>query len=97
LNRPPKTVPEPEIIPPGQATSQSRIWISWQAPGSRGAYIRMPGPLAIALAILVFGILLGAILIILLGALLVWIPVTIVLVAALVVTARLRTGFRRFR
>ena len=96
-------VSDQEIIPSDRAHARSlrgrsSIGISVNAKGSgRFAYVATPGPFAIILALLVLGILLAVILLFLLGALLIWIPILVVLVAALLLSGLFRGYFRQLR
>jgi hypothetical protein len=91
-----------EVIPPDRtdkraARGKSGIWIFVERRGEgHHAYVA-PGPFAVILALLVFGILLTAALLFLLGTLLIWIPVLGVLVAVLLLSSLLRGYFRRLR
>jgi hypothetical protein len=93
--------PEPEIIPPGReiprsGRRESRVFISFdtrsgQVHGGLGSVI------ALILGIVIVSIAVAAILIILLGALLVWVPVVTFLLAGLLILAILRSKFRSLR
>ena len=77
---------EPEIIPPGHAervTERVRV------------YIAKPGPLGTILVILIVGLLSAALLVLLLGALLIWLPVVVLFVTGAIVVGLLRVYFRR--
>ena len=63
--------------------------------GTERVYIAKPGPLGIILVTLVTGILSAVMLILLLGAFLIWIPVVVLLVAAAVIAGLLRGYFQR--
>lgn len=91
---------EPEIIPPDRAgrqsehtSSRARVFV-----GSHGAeriYIATPGPLGIILVALVAGIMAAALLILLLGAFLIWVPLVVFFVGGAVVAGILRRKFWR--
>ena len=77
---------EPEIIPPGHAERGSeRVRV----------YIAKPGPLGTILVILIVGLLSAALLVLLLGALLIWLPVVVLFVTGAIVVGLLRVYFRR--
>jgi hypothetical protein len=87
-----------EIIPPDRTRSRSGIWVSAKTPGSRGfAYAATPRPFVIILALLAFAILLTAILLLLLGTLLIWIPAFGLLLAVVLMSGFVRRHFRRLR
>jgi hypothetical protein len=83
---------EPEIIPPGRADGRSALGLhaSVDAHGTHRIYVARLGPFGIILLAVVVAILTAVILILLLGAVLIWIPVVAVLVAATVIS-----GLRR--
>jgi len=84
---------EPEIIPPSSpnrpsAHSRTRIWVSV---GSRAAgrrfYIAKPGPFAVLLALLLLGIVFAVMVAVAVGIFLIWIPLVVLMVTALLVSA----------
>jgi hypothetical protein len=91
---------EPEIIPPEHSSS---AWQRQDAPpgGFFGArygqrvYVAKVGPVGLALFALLAVLLVAAILVFVIGALLVWIPVIALLVAAGIVVTGLRRYFMR--
>jgi hypothetical protein len=93
---------EPEIIPPGHSSS---AWQGRDAPpgGFFGArygqrvYVTKVGPVGLALLALLVVLVVAAILVFVIGALLVWIPVVALLVAAGIVLTGLRRYFLRSR
>jgi hypothetical protein len=93
----------PEIIPPGRAHERSArggsgIWISIRTKGrGRAGYVATPGPFAIILALVALGILLTIVLLFLLGALLIWVPVFSLFLAALLLGGIVRGYFPRLR
>jgi CHASE2 domain-containing sensor protein len=91
---------EPEIIPPGAEPRGPRgrrtIWISLDGKGQT-ARVSPPGLFALIVALLVAGLLVAAALVVLLGALLIWIPIVAGVVAVLVVSGLLRGYWRRLR
>jgi hypothetical protein len=92
--------PEPEIIPPDRARPDWRRertppWVSVDAQGTRRIYVRQVGPLGILLVALLIGTLAALIFVILLGAFLIWIPVAILLFVAAIVGGLMRRYFLR--
>jgi len=92
---------EPEIIPPGQdgprpRSNDGRVWLSLGQNRFERIYIAKPGPLTVILAFLVLGLVALTIFVVLLGAFLVWLPVTLLVVAALILSGIVRGYFRRF-
>ena len=88
---------EPEIIPPGasgpRTRPQPRILFS-VTDGEGRPFVKPPGPFTIA-AILVGAILVAAlILLLVLGALLVWVPIIAIALAGAVLIGFLRGKFR---
>lgn len=91
---------EPEIIPPERDDrrregDEPRIWISVNGRRFDRAAFVSPGPLTVMLAALTLGILAVVATVLLLGAFLVWIPLTVVLAAGLILSAMVRSYFRR--
>jgi hypothetical protein len=98
---------EPEIIPPergdrrqdgGSQDGRSHVWV-WVADreGMRQANVRLPGPFTIFLALAFVTLVVGGILILVLGAVLIWIPVFVLAVGALLIAAAARQYWWRFR
>jgi hypothetical protein len=92
---------EPEIIPPDRnfrpsGRRDARIWISFGRNRFDRLYITKPGPLIVILASLVLGLVVLATLVVLLGAFLIWLPVTLLVAAALILSGIVRGYFRRF-
>jgi hypothetical protein len=84
---------EPEIIPPGAPGGrQARIWLS--ADDARFIRIETRGPVAIALALLMLGVIFVALLALLLGIVLLWIPLALGFAAAVILSWLFR-GRRR--
>ena len=90
---------EPEILPPGQDEPRqpargARIFVS-----ARGVHIALarPGPLAMIVAVLLGGVAALAALILLFGAILLWLPLFGVLAGAVILTGLWRGGFQRPR
>jgi hypothetical protein len=93
---------EPEIIPPeytGRRTAQGppRIRTFVDTRGTKHVYVARLGPVGIILVVLTTAILSAVVLILLLGAFLIWIPVVAFLVAGAVIAGLLRGYFQRMR
>jgi hypothetical protein len=77
---------EPEIIPPGEPgpLPRGRSWV-WMSSGGHGRAVRFEtrGPLALVTALLMLGLGSAVVLAILLGLVLLWIPVSIAIAAAI--------------
>ena len=91
---------EPEIIPPDRARSererdQAREWISVDAHGTRRIYVRRIGPGGFILVALLIATLAALVFVVLLGAVLIWIPVAILLFIAAVIGGLMRRYMRR--
>jgi hypothetical protein len=86
---------EPEILPPERAedTPPPRrphmIWFTLDRSG-RDGQVAAPGPLAFVLVLLAIGVVAGVILMLLLGAVLLWIPVVGAILLVLLVSSFLR-------
>ncbi len=96
-NEPERPRVEPEIIPPNHFGRHGREE-SWPPPygytqtrGTHRVYVGRIGPFGFALIMLIAGLLVAVLLLILIGAALIWIPV----VAVLAVIAALSGLFRR--
>jgi len=93
---------EPEIIPPsrggGERDPNSRVWI-WVADrdGMRRANLRVPGPFTIILVLTLVAIIAFGILIVALGAVLIWLPIVVLGFCALLLIAVARQYWWRFR
>ena len=82
---------EPEIIPPGHPDERSmRDGYHFDVHGTQRIYVTRLGPFGIVVLGLLIALIAAVILIVLLGAVLVWIPVVILFVAAAVVSDLLR-------
>src|SRR5689334_19950572 len=91
--KPPST--EPEIIPPGAEPQRvSRIWVSNSHHHTR-LRITPVGPVGIALSVMLIGILALAGIVFLLGAALVGIAVTGIMIIGRIASTLLRRQFRR--
>src|SRR5689334_19425122 len=98
--RPEGSGPEPEIIPPDRDGSarwdrDARFRVQFGRNGFDRVYIGKPGPFSLILASLVLGLVGLTILIVAFGAFLLWLPVTVLVVAGLVLSSALRGYFRR--
>jgi hypothetical protein len=94
---------EPEIIPPGrggggQRDSQSHVWV-WVADreGMRQTNVRLPGPFTIGLALALVAVVAGLIVILVLGAVIIWVPVFVLALVGLLMAAAARQYWWRFR
>ena len=86
---------EPEIIPPGRAERagpRMRFYIDERI---GRVYLGRPGPLGTILTVLIAGLLLTVMLIMLLGAFLVFLPAVVLLVTAAIVAGLVRMYFQR--
>jgi hypothetical protein len=93
---------EPEIIPPdgddrqsGSSTARIRVFVDES--GTRHVYVPRLWLLGILLLALTIGILFAIILVLVVGAFLIWIPLVGLLVAAAIISGLLRAFFRRPR
>jgi hypothetical protein len=83
---------EPEIIPPSNQPF-SGVWVSQAERGSYRFHVTRPGPFGIILLAAVVGAILTLALVLLLGFVLIWIPVTAALIAIGIACAFLRGIF----
>jgi len=101
-DRPQQPRSEPEIIPPFRGGSRrdpnSKVWI-WVADrdGMRRANLRMPGPFTIILVLALLAIIAFGILVVALGAVLIWLPIVVLAFCALILVAMARQSWWRFR
>jgi hypothetical protein len=91
---------EPEIIPPDRtrpewARNRRDPWASADSFGSGRIYVRRIGPGGIFLLALLIATLAAVIFVLLIGAVLIWIPVAILLFAAAAVAGMMRRYFLR--
>lgn len=79
---------EPEIIPPGSAQRRS----PWQTQGfgQQRIYVTKLGPFGFVLLLLALAALIAVILLVVVGAVLIWIPILAVLVVGAAIFGRLR-------
>jgi hypothetical protein len=91
---------EPEILPPERgrrrAGPQSYVWI-WTTEGGGAPRMTAPGVFAILLAFAFAGLVAAVVLLVALGAVLFWVPVVILVMSALLLSALFRQYWRRFR
>jgi len=94
---------EPEIIPPDRrggrrSDSQSHVWV-WVADreGMRRANVTLPGPFTIFLALALVAMVAGLIVILVLGAVIIWIPIFVLAIVGLLIAAAARQYWWRFR
>lgn len=85
---------EPEIIPPEQAGTR-RTNAFAEAHGTERVYVARLGPIGIILVVLITAILSATALVLLLGALLIWLPLLVLFIAGAVIAAILRGYFTR--
>jgi len=86
---------EPEIIPPGSPDGrEARIWLTRGDRRVRFRHIETRGLLAIVLALLIFGVVLVALLIFLVGVVVLWIPMALGLAAVLTLLSLFRARRR---
>jgi len=94
---------EPEIIPPdrrdgGRSDSQPHVWV-WVADrdGMRRANVTLPGPFTIFLALALVAMVAGLIVILVLGAVIIWVPIFVLAIVGLLIAAAARQYWWRFR
>jgi len=92
---------EPEIIPPGQEPTdwprgQRDPWASFHVhgTGTHRIYVRRIGPVGILLLAALLGTIAALVFVVMVGAFLIWIPVAILLFVAAVVGALMRRYIR---
>jgi hypothetical protein len=86
---------EPEIIPPG-GTERGRLRTRFYIDERIGSvYIAKRGPFGTILTVLIAGLLLTVMLIMMLGAFLIFLPAVVLLVTAAIVAGLLRIYFQR--
>ena len=92
---------EPEIIPPGQEPThwprgQRDPWASFHVHGTgTRVYVRRIGPIGILLLAALIGTIAALIFVVLVGALLFWIPIAILLFVTAIVGALMRRYMQR--
>ena len=84
---------EPEIIPPARSRRdpdwQNDVWAPYASSAGR-LYVARLGPLGLALLMLIVGIVIAVIMLAVVGAILIWVPVLALLLAAGVIFRLLR-------
>jgi hypothetical protein len=93
---------EPEIIPPGQEPTdwprgQRDPWASFHVHGTGGTrvYVRRIGPVGILLLAVLLGTIAALVFVVMVGAFLIWIPVAVLLFVAAVVGGLMRRYMRQ--
>src|ERR1700684_3881951 len=96
-NQPEQPRVEPEILPPDRSGGSGSGGRGWPPPpygytgqSTHRVYVSRIGPLGFALLLLVIGLLSGVLLLVLVGAALIWIPVVAVLVIIAAISGLLR-------
>lgn len=89
---------KPEIIPPekGDGKEKPQIFI-WVAGQDGRMTLARPSPFSILLALAIFALVATVVLIVLLGAVLLWLPFIVLAVAGLLLIALVRNYWSRFR
>jgi hypothetical protein len=82
---------EPEIIPPGDPR------VRWESSfqGTQRVYVARLGPFGLVMVVLAVAFLAAVILLLLLGAFLIWIPLAGLILAIAVISSMLRGSWRR--
>jgi hypothetical protein len=89
---------EPEIIPPSvgaRLRDSDAMWNSVNERGTHRIYVTRLGPFSLVLLGLGIGLFAALVLVLAIGAFLIWIPPVALLVTATVICALLRQSFRR--
>lgn len=87
---------EPEIIPPDRAGRRThRTHTFTDAYGTERVYVARLSPFGSILVVLITAILLAVMLVLLLGALVIWLPLLVFFVAGAFIVAILRAYFKR--
>jgi hypothetical protein len=88
---------EPEIIPPGAPLRRPRNDPFGDTIFTQRVYVAPLGPLGLIGLVLAVGVIAVVLLALVLGALLFWLPIVALIVAAAIVASRLRSRFRWWR
>jgi hypothetical protein len=88
---------EPEIFPPGARVRPSRTDPLAESVFVQRVYVTRLGPFGMFLLALAIGIVAVLLLVLLVGALLFWIPIVGLLIAAAIFSGALRSRFQRHR
>lgn len=88
---------EPEIIPPGEPLRRPRDDVFGDTIFTQRIFVTRLGPFGLIMLALAIGIVAIVLIILLVGAVLFWIPIVALMVAAAVFSGTLRSWFRRGR
>jgi hypothetical protein len=90
---------EPEIIPPGQSgrRSDGYVWTSIERDGAQRIYVARPGPFSIIFALVIAGLVVAAVMLLLAGLVLFWIPVVVFVIAAFLLAGYSRYYWSRLK
>lgn len=96
-SKPPPEQPryEPEIIPPGATHDPFRSRATFGSQRTQRIFVGRIGPLGIVMIALVVGFIIALVLVLLLGAFLLWIPIVGLLLAGGLISAAWRKYIRR--
>jgi len=92
-----KPVREPEIIPPSKGTSSpfgNDPWMSSGSNGGRRIYIARLGPAKLFWLVLFAGLVAALLIVLLIGAVLLWLPILALFALGGIVAALVRKSFR---
>jgi hypothetical protein len=99
-DKPERPIHEPEIIPPDRAggrrggdPADGRVFVDYG--GAQRIHVVRLGPVGAALIGLLVAVLAALILLLLVGAFLIWIPLVALFIAAMVISGLLRAYFQR--
>jgi len=95
--RPERPRSEPEIIPPDRSGRPDAEYVWTDRRSTHRIYVARPGPFSIILALLIAGLVLGAIVLLLVGLAVIWIPIVVFVVAAVLIAGFSRYYWARFR
>jgi CHASE2 domain-containing sensor protein len=91
---------EPEIIPPnhgGAGRGDGYVWVSTGQGGTQRIYMARPGPFSVIVALLIAGLVLAALVLLLLGFALFFIPVIVFIIAAVLLAGYTRHYWARLK
>lgn len=93
---------EPEIIPPGRESRHEREqrqqgWVYDDRTGVHRIFVAQPGPFSLLAALLIVGLVVAAIVVLVLGLFLFWIPVVVLVVGGLLLSGYIRYAWRRLQ
>jgi hypothetical protein len=89
-NQPERPRSEPEIIPPDRNRHQSEWRPYASGAGTERIFVARLGPFSMAMLFLAFAVLVAVVMLAILGAVLLWIPLVLLVVAAAAVLRFLR-------